>query len=178
MYADLDKQFPETDLAKKALYDTWMVNYFQTNDPDAALAARQKLEARYPNDEWVYMIKTAMGEKAELPDSFPSVGKKTVDEQKEKTVKKFTVYSNFPNPFNPATRISFDIPKADRTIIDIFDVQGRKVKTCLNSLLESGHHSVVWHGKDAYGNQVASGMYFYQIRYGSHIVTRKMLLMR
>ncbi|MDZ7724340.1 MAG: T9SS type A sorting domain-containing protein [candidate division KSB1 bacterium] len=60
----------------------------------------------------------------------------------------------------------------------LYDIQGRKVSTLFNSTVESGRHSVIWQGLDAFGNPVASGMYFYRIRYQDHAITRKMLLMR
>ncbi len=176
MYSILETKFPKTMLAKKALYDTWMVNYFQKEDTPAALAARNKLEADFPNDEWVYMMKTAMGEQAELPD--PNIGKENAEDITEKTVDKFAVYANYPNPFNPETLIKYDVPEADHVEITIFDIQGRKVTTLINSQVESGQHSVTWRGRDAYGRQVASGMYFYRTSYRDYVVTRKMLLMR
>ncbi|MBN2412115.1 right-handed parallel beta-helix repeat-containing protein [candidate division KSB1 bacterium] len=176
MYSILETKFPKTMLAKKALYDTWMVNYFQKEDTPAALAARNKLEADFPNDEWVYMMKTAMGEQAELPD--PNIGKENAEDITEKTVDKFAVYANYPNPFNPETLIKYDVPEADHVEITVFDIQGRKVTTLINSQVESGQHSVTWRGRDAYGRQVASGMYFYRTSYRDYIVSRKMLLMR
>ncbi|MDZ7725419.1 MAG: FlgD immunoglobulin-like domain containing protein [candidate division KSB1 bacterium] len=90
----------------------------------------------------------------------------------------FALSQNYPNPFNPETHITYNIPEADQVVIDIYDIQGRKVSTLLNRTVEAGQHSVSWHGKDDYGNQVASGMYLYQIRYQDRVATRKMLFMR
>ncbi|MDZ7725625.1 MAG: T9SS type A sorting domain-containing protein [candidate division KSB1 bacterium] len=91
---------------------------------------------------------------------------------------KFTVYCNYPNPFNPETHISYDVPETEQVVIDIFDIQGRNVSTLFNRTVEPGRHSVIWQGLDAFGNPVASGMYFYRIWYQDHAITRKMLLMR
>jgi hypothetical protein len=94
----------------------------------------------------------------------------------------YSLYQNYPNPFNPMTTIRFDIPITatgkQHTTLTVFDVRGRQVKTLVNSKLEPGNYQIVWDGKNGSGEIVASGVYFYTIRTGDHIATRKMTVVR
>jgi hypothetical protein len=93
----------------------------------------------------------------------------------------FTIYKleqNYPNPFNPTTKISFAIPflggtRGGSVTLKVYDVLGNEVKTLVNKEMETGYHSVNF---DA--NDLPSGVYFYQLRAGSFVETRKMLLLR
>lgn len=85
---------------------------------------------------------------------------------------------NYPNPFNPSTTIRFDLPKAGKTDLAIYNVKGQMVSRLVNSELGNGAHTVVWDGKDSNGNSVPSGIYFYRLNFGTHTETRKMMLMK
>lgn len=77
--------------------------------------------------------------------------------------KVFALKPNYPNPFNPATTIAFDLPENSSVELEIYDISGRKVRTVVNESMEAGTHRVNWDGRDETGNQVASGIYFYRI---------------
>jgi hypothetical protein len=85
---------------------------------------------------------------------------------------------NFPNPFNPETTISFDMPKAGSAQLDIFNVKGQLVKTIFDGTAQYGKTSVVWNGTDNSGKAVTSGVYFYRLSTEGHSETRKMMLMK
>jgi hypothetical protein len=85
---------------------------------------------------------------------------------------------NYPNPFNPETTISFSLSADTFVAIDIYNIKGQKVRTLVNDELTSGHHSVVWNGKNNIERDVASGIYFYRMRAGDFTATRKMILMK
>ena len=70
--------------------------------------------------------------------------------------------SNYPNPFNPETTISFSIPEESNVELTIFNIKGQKVKTLINSSLDKGNHSIIWNGKNEHNKSVASGVYFYK----------------
>ena len=91
-----------------------------------------------------------------------------------------TNLSNYPNPFNPTTTISFNLAESrDNTKLVIYNPKGQVVKTLLNSHLPAGQHSVVWNGKDANGENVTSGVYFYKLLdSGKTMDTNKMLLLK
>lgn len=92
--------------------------------------------------------------------------------------KNYRLYQNYPNPFNPSTTFTFDLPKNSFVELEIYDISGRKVSTLVNQTMEAGHRQVVWDGHDEFGNQVASGMYFYVLKSGAQMLVGKMLLMR
>jgi hypothetical protein len=90
----------------------------------------------------------------------------------------FALGNNYPNPFNPVTTIAFDLPSNGYVNLDIYDISGRRVKTLVNKNMEAGKYHVVWDGHDEYGNEVASGTYFYRIKAGSFQNIKKMVLLR
>jgi hypothetical protein len=90
----------------------------------------------------------------------------------------FEIFQNFPNPFNPSTKISFYILNPGQVELDIYDVQGRLVRRIFSEMKMTGTHSVNFDGKDMLGNELASGFYICHIKYKSQIKTVKMLLLR
>lgn len=86
--------------------------------------------------------------------------------------------SNFPNPFNAATSISFTLASAGRVALEVFDIGGRKVKTLINSQFESGEHSVIWNGRSDYGDEIASGTYFCRLKTTNENIVRKMVFLK
>ncbi|RPI18436.1 MAG: T9SS C-terminal target domain-containing protein [Ignavibacteriae bacterium] len=85
----------------------------------------------------------------------------------------FALAQNFPNPFNPATSIKYQIPKAEFVTIKVFDIMGKEVATLVNEKKEAGYFDVVFDGTN-----VASGIYFYKIEAGSFVDTKKMILVK
>jgi len=90
----------------------------------------------------------------------------------------FVLHQNYPNPFNPSTTIAYSLQQAGEVEIKIFDLQGRKVRSLVRANQPAGEYSVVWDGRDAAGQAVSSGTYFYQIEAGEFQSTRRMLLLR
>ena len=85
---------------------------------------------------------------------------------------------NVPNPFNPLTEISFVAPRNGLLTVKIYNVRGGLVRTLLNENVTAGPDVVEWNGKDHRGSQVASGVYFYEVRQGGQQVLGKMALVR
>ena len=91
---------------------------------------------------------------------------------------------NFPNPFNPETRIQFSIgnvgnvKNVENVKIEVFNLRGQKVRSLVNEYLPAGEHSVTWDGRDENGRNVSSGVYFYRMRAGEYTETRRMVLMK
>ena len=86
----------------------------------------------------------------------------------------FCLGNNYPNPFNPATSISFNLPNPVSWSLKIYNVAGQLVRTFEG--YSSGQMSVIWNGKDNSGNEVASGIYFYKLNAGNLTATKKMVL--
>ncbi|MCK5050979.1 MAG: CapA family protein [Candidatus Cloacimonetes bacterium] len=88
--------------------------------------------------------------------------------------------SNYPNPFNPQTTISFTIKDVEgKTNIAIYNIKGQKVKTIIDEVLPVGDHSLIWDGTNSKGRNVSTGIYFYKMEFnGKHINTKKCLLLK
>lgn len=91
---------------------------------------------------------------------------------------KLELHANYPNPFNPETTISFDLPKDSKVRLEVYNIKGQKVKTLTNEKLNAGNHRVVWNGRNANNKQVASGIYFYRLITDKKKLTKKMILMK
>jgi hypothetical protein len=89
-----------------------------------------------------------------------------------------TLSQNYPNPFNPATTISFWLPRRENANLSVYNIEGKLVATLFDEALDAGFKKVVWQGKDARGNQVSSGVYFYKLTAGNKTLTKKMVLLR
>jgi hypothetical protein len=87
--------------------------------------------------------------------------------------KHFELVGNYPNPFNPNTRIVFDVPKSADVRITVFDVLGREVATLINKKLAPGKYEV-----DFNGTNLPSGIYFYRLTSANYSQTKKMALVK
>ncbi len=87
--------------------------------------------------------------------------------------REFELIGNYPNPFNPSTRILFYLPIATDVKLEIFNILGQHVITLIDRSLEAGDYSVIWDG-----SQAASGIYYYRLQAGGEISTNTMLLLK
>jgi photosystem II stability/assembly factor-like uncharacterized protein len=85
----------------------------------------------------------------------------------------FKLYSNYPNPFNPVTKIRFDIPKTTHTKLIVYDALGRTVETLVNKELSAGTYEYTWNA-----SKYNSGIYFIRIVSDKYVETRKMVLLK
>lgn len=90
----------------------------------------------------------------------------------------YQLYDNYPNPFNPSTTISYDLPKNESVILTIVNSLGQVVTELVNEVQPAGHHSVNWNATDKSGHPVASGVYFYKLRAGEHSAVKKMMYLK
>ncbi|MBC8184900.1 T9SS type A sorting domain-containing protein, partial [candidate division KSB1 bacterium] len=91
-------------------------------------------------------------------------------------IHKFELYQNYPNPFNNRTTIKYKTQKDGFGEITIFNIFGRKVKTLINGQISKGYHEITWDGKDENGKNVASGVYFYQLKLDEFKSIKKLLM--
>ena len=84
----------------------------------------------------------------------------------------------YPNPFNPATTISYDLPVEGDVSIVIYDAIGQEIRQLVNNGHTAGRYSVQWDAKDALGRSVGSGVYIAKIKAGTFSATQKMLLLK
>ncbi|HHS50814.1 MAG TPA: T9SS type A sorting domain-containing protein, partial [candidate division Zixibacteria bacterium] len=90
----------------------------------------------------------------------------------------FALHGNVPNPFNPATSISFDLPERADVDLTIYNIEGRLVRRMVSNEMPAGYHNVVWDGRDESGTIAPAGVYFYQLRAGEFSARRRMMLVK
>ena len=90
----------------------------------------------------------------------------------------FVLSQNYPNPFNPVTSIELSVPSRSQVSLMVYNILGEKVKRLVEKELPAGKYQVKWDGRDALGRPVASGVYFYALRSGDLVLSRKMLLLK
>jgi hypothetical protein len=90
----------------------------------------------------------------------------------------FSLDQNYPNPFNPLTKISYALPEPTVVKLEIFDLKGNHVNTLVDEPQAEGYFIITWDGRDADGNALASGVYFYKLTAQSFVQTKKMMLVR
>ena len=94
------------------------------------------------------------------------------------TPSEFRLYPNYPNPFNPVTTISYDLPEDGYIELSIYNMRGENVTTLLKSNQEAGSYKMNWDGTNQNGEIVSSGIYFLRIASGSYCRTSKMVFIR
>jgi len=85
---------------------------------------------------------------------------------------------NAPNPFNPTTKISFEVTQPGAVRVEIFDARGRLVRGLVNETRAVGLQSAVWDGRDDAGLEVGSGAYFYRVQTPAYQTVRQMMLLK
>jgi hypothetical protein len=88
------------------------------------------------------------------------------------------LYQNYPNPFNPATNIRFELAESQQVTLQIFNIEGRLVKTLIDNQLFAGSHELSWNGLDNRQQPAASGAYYYILKSGDFQSAKRMVLMR
>jgi hypothetical protein len=101
-----------------------------------------------------------------------------INEDEKAILDIYYLEQNFPNPFNPLTNIKYRLLQTSNVNLSIFNQLGEKIKTLLNGKQSAGNYQVQWNGTNYEGSQVSSGIYYYRLKAGIYIQTRKMLLVR
>jgi len=90
----------------------------------------------------------------------------------------YSLKQNFPNPFNPETRIYFEIPNQEHISIVIYNILGQKIRNLAMDTYPAGKHILNWNGRNDNGELVSSGTYIVRMKAGNYIDSKKMLLIR
>jgi len=88
----------------------------------------------------------------------------------------FLLFRNYPNPFNPTTTIEFSLPKKSHTLLEIFNIEGKKVQTLLDQVLSAGPHKFEWNASFSDNTKAPTGIYFYRLKSGEFESSNKMIL--
>jgi hypothetical protein len=85
----------------------------------------------------------------------------------------YTLSQNYPNPFNPLTKIKYSIPQSSNIVIKVFDILGNEIETLVNEEKQAGTYEITWNAAG-----LTSGVYFYHLKVGDFVETKKMILMK
>ena len=163
--------FPETELAKYALFDLGSLYWYWLGDRQKGEAYYRQLIAQYPDDDLSTAALVALGEWRPQPRPKP-LAKRTEIPQS------FRLFQNYPNPFNTSTTIRYALPGAGRVTIKVYNLLGQEVKTLVDEPKEAGYFTLQWDGKNNQGRDVASGVYICRMVAGGFPESRKLVLMR
>lgn len=134
---------------------------------------RNEFFTAYTYMDWSDTTATFDVQGARIAGSIPSAVAESVRPPRD-----FTLFQNHPNPFNPETEIRYRMSRQERIRISVHDLRGRLVKILVDQVQAPGIHTVSWNGTDRSGRDVSTGIYFYSIRSGGQVLTRKMTLAR
>ncbi|MFC1550003.1 T9SS type A sorting domain-containing protein [Candidatus Neomarinimicrobiota bacterium] len=95
-----------------------------------------------------------------------------------KLPEKYSLGSNYPNPFNPITTIKYQLPENSYVTLTIYDIMGREIRQLINQSQQAGFKSIIWDSKDQYGKSVSGGVYIYHLQAGSFSKSMKMILLK
>jgi len=90
----------------------------------------------------------------------------------------YSIKQNYPNPFNPTTNINYQLPKTDHVKLEIFNLQGQKIRTLVNEDKSAGVYNIFWDGKNNNGKSMVSGTYIYRITTSDFHQSKKMILLK
>ena len=90
----------------------------------------------------------------------------------------FRLESNYPNPFNPTTTISYELANKSNISIVVYDVLGAKVRTLVDRDQAAGKYTIQWDGKNDAGVTVSNGVYFYRLKSDLGVKTKKMMFIK
>ena len=148
---------PHDDAAPSDSYSV-----FYVLGPDTLWLAQNVLVENIPPDGYEVNISPATN--VEYPDMT--------------RVYELNLHQNSPNPFNPSTVISFELPDRVHVTLSIYDVAGRLVRTVANEVMNVGHQERIWDGKDIAGREATSGVYFCCLTAGKQMISRKMVMLK
>ena len=100
------------------------------------------------------------------------------NELEEPVVTQYALHQNYPNPFNPTTEIRFDLPENVKVELRIYNTLGQLVTTLMNETRMPGAYRILWDGRSFEGKEVGAGVYFYQLKAGSFVDTKQMVLLK
>jgi photosystem II stability/assembly factor-like uncharacterized protein len=104
-----------------------------------------------------------------------------IEEEGMESLKNFSLEQNFPNPFNPITSIQYAVSNRQFVTLKVYDLLGREIVTLVNEVKPAGEYEVEFNASNLpsrQGSALMSGIYFYQLKAGEFVETRKMVLLR
>ncbi len=105
--------------------------------------------------------------------SFSPGNVNSIEEKYGSTICNYSLSQNYPNPFNPSTKIKYQVPRFANVVLKVYDILGRHIATLINEEKPAGEYEIEFNG-----NEISSGVYFYQLKTDNFILSKKMLLLK
>lgn len=153
----------------------FMPVYRDDPDTDVDEGARpgEEVNLYFGNEKAPVVLKwTEMGDVIDVAEKMTGV-----QENFNRISTSYELLQNHPNPFNPQTTISYQLPHTEHVTIIIYNTLGQAIVTLVDQKMQAGSHQVMWDARDQQGIKVASGLYFYTVTAGEFVETKKMLLL-
>ena len=166
---DVINKYKKKSIVELALFDKFVFYYFEKQDRTNALAVSKELDEMFPLSQGAVEAHRILGDK----EYYNIIPKQALQNTANQTPVEYALLGNYPNPFNPTTKINYSLPQDGEVLLKVFDTLGRDVATLVNGFVNSGKHDVVWDGTN-----YASGIYFYSITFNGKTLNKKMLLMK
>lgn len=169
---------PGTEHEYKALFNLFNIYHKDLEDDEKTAEVLAVLKQKYSDYELTQIAQFDVGEKVDwsVEKGFgpqqPPLAKAIVNPDD------YRLGVNYPNPFNPMTTISYDLPDDARVSLAIYDILGREVIRLVDGQVSAGYHSVTWDAKDQSGKRVANGIYIYMIKANKFKASRKMVVVK
>jgi len=149
--------------------ETGLVGYWKMNEGNGGIIkdiSNHQADATIADAQWI------QGAPLDLPTAIRK------DLFFDEMPKGFQLYPNYPNPFNSSTNIQFRLPKMTDVSIQVFNINGKLVRTLFQGRKLAGSHILHWDGTDDLGRKISSGIYCYKMVAGSFREARKLILVK
>ena len=171
-YFGEDASWPGSPMADGAVLKPWaeaMLLEWNAADP----VSQKEID----RNEAVYAIQGNRNPYIDRPDFVAKVFQPELSPVPQPVLADLVVlHQNAPNPFNPSTVIRYDLASPTRVQVQVYDLAGHLVDTLEAGDESAGSHQLTWQGRDESGRSVAAGVYFYRLRAGDEVRTRRMVL--
>jgi hypothetical protein len=162
----IQKYQKDDDYVCDVMYAKGLMLEYGINQPESAAECYTIMIQKYPENSLARLAQNELrilGRETEKKKEINTVA----------AVKDELKIDNYPNPFNPSTTISYNIPTDGKVLVKVYDVLGREVSTLVNDIVSAGKHIVQWNGTN-----FASGIYFYSVTFKNQTLYKKMLLIK
>lgn len=149
--------------------ETGLVSYWKMNEGNGGIIkdiSNHQADAVIADVQWIQGA----------PLNLPTVIERKLPQQK--LPDGFQLYPNYPNPFNSSTTIQFRLPKITEVSIQVFNINGKLVRTLFQGRKEAGEHFLHWDGTDELGGKISSGIYYYKMVAGSFSEAKRLILIK
>jgi parallel beta-helix repeat protein len=168
---DVINSYGQDSVLELALFDKFVYYHFDKNDMQNALAVSKQLDNSFTLGQGAIEAHQILGDKGYY--GIDAAKKQSMSSSTVPVPANYALLTNYPNPFNPSTTINYQLPTTNYVTLKVYDILGREVKTLVNELQHAGTYSVNF---DA--SKLASGVYFYQLRAGNFVSTKKMQVLK